>query len=358
MKFELLNKNSNIAIIIAGIISIFIGVGIARFSFTSLLPLMLNDFLTIKLVSFLASVNYIGYLIGSIVAIFIKDIYTRIQFFRLGLILSIISTIILGITINEVLWTISRIIAGFSIVIVDLIIKIININNNLWQFSWLILTIFATIFSIYPIYIFSLDKKINNQNINHKIEKHIFTPFVIILIIAYFCEGVGFVVQATFLPDIINKLQGLEGFGSLTWLFVGIAGIPASIIWMKLAYKFGSTNIIIYALFIQIIGILIPTITNNIYLNILSGVLYGGTFIGLSALFMNLVGKLSGKNPVVLMGTITTSYSIGMIVAPLYCVALYEKFNSHKYSLYLTALIVFLGLLLLIYAKKKQIVKE
>ena len=393
MKFNLLNKNSNIAIIMAGIISIFIGVGIARFSFTSLLPLMLNDFLTIKLVGFLASVNYIGYLIGSIVAIFIKDIYTRIQFFRLGLILSIISTIILGITINEVLWTISRIIAGFStamvlvvcssivmsklniedktkmmgiyysgigfsIVIVDLIIKTININNNLWQFSWLILTIFATIFSIYPLYILSLDKKINNQNIKHKIEKHIFTPFVIILIIAYFCEGVGFVVQATFLPDIINKLEGLEGFGSLTWLFVGIAGIPASIIWMKLAYKFGSTNMIIYALFIQIIGILIPTITNNIYLNILSGALYGGTFIGLSALFMNLVGKLSGKNPVVLMGTITTSYSIGTIVAPLYCVALYEKFNSHKYSLYLTALIVFLGLLLLIYAKKKQIVRE
>ncbi|KLE07909.1 MFS transporter permease [Aliarcobacter butzleri L355] len=393
MKFDLLNKNSNIAIIIAGIISIFVGVGIARFSFTSLLPLMLNDFLTIKLVGFLASINYIGYLFGSIVAIFIKDIYTRIQFFRLGLIFSIISTIILALTKNETLWIISRIIAGFStamilvvcssiiltklniedktkmmgiyysgigfsIVIVDLIIKTINLNDNLWQFSWLILTIFATIFSLYPIYILSLDRKMDIQIIKYKIEKNIFTPFVIILIISYFCEGIGFVVQATFLPDIINKLEGLEGFGNLTWLFVGVAGIPASIIWMKLAYKFGSTNMIIYALFIQIIGILIPTITNNMYLNILSGILYGGTFIGLSALFMNLVGKLSGKNPVVLMGVITTSYSLGMIIAPIYCVALHEKFNSHKYSLYVTALIVFLGALLLIYAKKKQIVKE
>ncbi len=114
MKLDLLNKNSNIAIILAGIISILIGVGIARFSFTSLLPLMLNDFLTIKLAGFLASINYIGYLCGAIFAIFIRDIYTKIRFFRIGLFLSIISTIILGLTTNEFLWIISRLISGFG----------------------------------------------------------------------------------------------------------------------------------------------------------------------------------------------------------------------------------------------------
>lgn len=393
MRNILLNKNSNHAIIIAGIMSIFIGVGIARFSFTSLLPLMLNDILTIKFAGFLASINYIGYLSGAICAIFIKDIYTKIKFFRVGLFLSIISTIILGLTTSEYLWILSRLIAGFatamilvvcsSIVMVKLngedktkimgiyfsgigiaittthlFLTYINKNENLWQFSWVILAIIAMISCIYPLYILSIENKIDTHIIKHKIDKKIFSPFIIILTIAYFCEGIGFVVQATFLPDIINKVEGLEGFGNLTWLFVGIVGIPSSIIWMKLAYKYGSVNMIISALFIQIIGILIPTITNNLYLNILSGALYGGTFIGLSALFMNLVGKLSEKNPVFLMGTITSAYSLGMIIAPLYCVAFYEKFNSYEFSLYITALIVFIGVLLLIYAKKIKIVKE
>ena len=82
------------------------------------------------------------------------------------------------------------------------------------------------------------------------------------------------------------------------------------------------------------------------------------TFVGLTALFMNLSGKLSDKNPVVLMGIITNAYSLGMIIAPLYCVALYEKFNSYNYSLYITAIVVLIGALLLIYAKRIKIVKD
>ncbi len=89
---------------------------------------------------------------------------------------------------------------------------------------------------------------------------------MIILIIAYFTEGVGMVVQATFLPDIVNALDGLAGFGGYTWLVVGIAGIPACIIWMHLAHKFGSIPIMIIAMMLQIVGILIPTFSSNVYL--------------------------------------------------------------------------------------------
>ena len=43
----------------------------------------------------------------------------------------------------------------------------------------------------------------------------------------------------------------------------------------------------------------------TILLNLLSGALYGSTFIGLVALFLNLGGHLAGRNPVVLMGAMT-----------------------------------------------------
>ena len=175
---------------------------------------------------------------------------------------------------------------------------------------------------------------------------------MILLILAYFTEGVGFVVQGTFLPDIINSLEGLDGYGSLGWLIVGIVGIPSSIIFMRLAHNYGSVNIIILAMSLQIIGILIPAFSTNMYLNLLSGALYGSTFIALVALFMHLGGKLAGNNPVALMGSMTAAYGIGQVGAPLYSVALIEYFGNYNSTLYVTASIVFLGVLFLFYAKK------
>lgn len=382
----LLDKNANAAIILAGIISLVVGVGVARFVFTSLLPPMLDNYLSVSFAGVLASVNYVGYLAGSIFAVFIKDINTKVKFFRVGMVLCIITTLVLGISTNDIVWMISRVLAGFgaamalvvgsaivmsklnienktkamgihfsgigfSILISDLIVRAVFYFNGTWQFSWIVLTIFAFIVSLYSMYILSFDKKLQNSSVKHSIDKKLFSPFVILLIIAYFCEGVGMVVQGTFLPDIINSLDGLEGFGSFTWTLVGLAGIPSCIIWMLLAHRYGSVNIIMLAMFIQVIGILISALTNNVYLNLLSGILYGGTFVGLVALFMNLGGKLAGSNPVLLMGALTTAYGIGQVLAPLYSVALIEQFRNYDYVLFVTAFIVSMGILLLIFTK-------
>jgi hypothetical protein len=51
------------------------------------------------------------------------------------------------------------------------------------------------------------------------------------------------------------------------------------------------------------------------------------------------------------MGAITAAYGVGQIVAPLYSIAFIEYFNSYSPALYLTAFIVFTGILLLIFAK-------
>lgn len=384
---NLLNRNSNSAIILAGILSIIVGLGVARFVFTSLLPPMLENFLTITFAGILASINFAGYLSGSIFATLIKDINTKVKYFRLGLIISVLSSFILAFSQNEIVWAVSRVIAGFgsamvlvvgsaivmtklkmenktkamgihfsgigfSIFTTDLISRAVLYYSGDWHKAWFILAVFAFFVSIYCIYILCFDKEVKQNVIKHKFDITLFSPFVILLIIAYFTEGVGFVVQATFLPDIINSLEGLQGYGSFTWTLVGLAGIPSCIIWMTLAHKFGSVNIIIIAMLTQIVGILISALTTNVYLNLFSGVLYGGTFVGLVALFMNLGGKLAGKNPVVLMGAFTTSYGIGQVMAPLYSVKLIDIYGNYDSSLYLTAFIVFLGVILLFVAKK------
>ncbi|AXX93757.1 YbfB/YjiJ family MFS transporter [Arcobacter ellisii] len=389
---RLLDRNDNLSIIIAGIFAIITGVGVARFAFTSLIPSMLENYLDITFAGILASLNFAGYLTGSILSVFIKDINQKVMLFRFGLVLAVLTTFVLAFSTNETYWIIARIIAGFagamglvvgsaivmtklqiesktkamgihfsgigfSILTTDLLNRYILSSGGTWQDAWMYLAIFGAILSVYSIYILSFDKMVKQNVVKHKFDTSIFTIFVVLLIMAYFTEGVGFVVQGTFLPDIINNLPGLAGYGNLTWTLVGLAGIPSCIIWMRLAHKYGSVNIIIIALLIQMVGILIPTFTTNIYMNFLSGIFYGGTFVGLVALFMNLGGQLAKHNPVVLMGALTTSYGIGQVIAPLYSVYLIEKFGNYDYALYLTALIVFGGVLLLLIAKKFEIEK-
>jgi predicted MFS family arabinose efflux permease len=382
----LLDRNNNTAILLAGILALVVGVGVARFAFTSLLPAMLENHLSIAFAGVLASINYVGYLSGSIFSIFIKDIHAKVRFFRFGLALCILTSLILAFTQNDTLWLLSRLFAGFgaamalvvgsaivmlklqntnktkamgihfsglgfSILIADLVMRSVFIYSDNWQYAWLALAISGTVFGCYSAYILSFDKQTSDNVIKHTFNKSLFNPLVIILALAYFTEGVGMVVQATFLPDIVNSLEGLSGYGGYAWLAVGLAGIPSCIIWMRLAHRYNSIDIMMVAMALQVIAILIPTFSANILLNLISGVLYGGTFIGLVALFMNFGGQLAGKNPVFIMGTITAAYGVGQVVAPLYCVALIEHFKNYNAALYLTAFIVCCGILLLKYAK-------
>ena len=108
------DRNNNSAILLAGILALVVGTGVARFAFTSLLPAMLENHLSIAFAGVLASINYLGYLSGSIFSIFIKDIHTKVKFFRFGLGLCVATSLILAFSHNNTLWLLSRLFAGFG----------------------------------------------------------------------------------------------------------------------------------------------------------------------------------------------------------------------------------------------------
>jgi len=384
----LFDKNNNYAILLAGILTLVIGVGVARFAFTSLLPSMLENHLSISYAGILASNNFFGYMLGAIASVFIIDIQRKVKYFRLGIIISLLSSISLGLSTNDTLWLFSRFIAGFGSALVliiggSLVMYKINFENktkamgihfsgigfaiviselfskyllleNTWNDTWLYLSLMAFILSFYSVYILSFNN-IKDNSTSVKFDFSIFSKYIIFLIIAYFTEGVGFVIQGTFLPDIINSIDGLSNQGNNVWLAVGIAGIPSSILWMRLAHKYGSINMIIIAMLLQIIGLLIPIFTNNIYFNLLSGVLYGSTFIGLVALFMTLAGNIIKHNPAILMGAMTAAYAVGQVTAPLYSIYFIEYFGNYDTTLYLTSFIIFVGIVFLLLIKDEKL---
>ena len=52
------------------------------------------------------------------------------------------------------------------------------------------------------------------------------------------------------------------------------------------------------------------------------------------------------------MGAMTAAYGIGQVGAPLYSVALIDYFGNYNSTLYVTAFIVFVGIVFLLYAKQ------
>ena len=302
----ILNKKSNANIIVAGIFALIIGMGVARFAFTSLLPSMLENRVDISFAGLLASINYFGYLLGAIFAIFIKEVSLKVKFFRIGLFISFFSTIVLGLQTNDFVWIVSRFVAGFgsamlmvvgsslvmsrlnfedktkamgihfsgigfSIVVTDILSRTV-LNYSSWENAWIALSILSIVLGAYSFYI--LDEQENKNFLKIKGKAFKIDSFVVVLIFTYFTVGIGFVVQGTFLPDIINSIEGLEGIGSNSWLLVGVAGVPSCIIWMRLASCYGSVNIILVCMVLLIVSILIPTITSSLFFNLISAFLY------------------------------------------------------------------------------------
>ena len=64
--------SSALAIALAGLVSLAVAMGIGRFAFTPLLPMMLAErTVTLAGASLLASANYFGYLVGALVCTFL-----------------------------------------------------------------------------------------------------------------------------------------------------------------------------------------------------------------------------------------------------------------------------------------------
>ena len=92
-------------------LSLAIAMGIGRFAFTPLLPLMQDDgLLDIEQGGLLASVHFVGYLLGALYAA--KLPFSPKLTLRISLITIAVSTIGMGVTSSFGLWVIFRFLAG------------------------------------------------------------------------------------------------------------------------------------------------------------------------------------------------------------------------------------------------------
>ncbi|MCF3964400.1 YbfB/YjiJ family MFS transporter [Streptomyces fuscigenes] len=134
-----------------------------------------------------------------------------------------------------------------------------------------------------------------------------------LLFVSYTLEGIGYIVAGTFLVAAIG--QGSPGWiGSGAWVLVGLAAVPASALWTSLGKRFTRPDLLAAALVIQAAGIALPALVGNVAAALVSAVLFGATFLGVSTLALATGNHLRFPRSVALL---TAGYSVGQIVGPL-----------------------------------------
>jgi sugar phosphate permease len=104
---------SPVARALAGLAALAVAMGIGRFAFTPVLPMMLRDAgLSLAAGGLLASANYLGYLLGALSAMAVRIRPERA--IRGGLLAIGIATLAMGLPLPFAAWLLLRLLAGVA----------------------------------------------------------------------------------------------------------------------------------------------------------------------------------------------------------------------------------------------------
>jgi predicted MFS family arabinose efflux permease len=373
-------RNQRNKVIFAGICSMILTVGIARFAYTPLLPLMLEETALTKLFGgWLATFNYIGYLAGALLAASLKELSVKFYLYRLYLLLAAITTYATGLTDNQLAWTILRFISGVSstaglLLASGLVINWLRANSFkpqlgvhfigmgvgivftglitalladklLWDAQWQYLGLFGCIFLI-PAWFWMPYPEKFVQNSSSAVEQPS-SRFMKLFIATYFCAGVGYVISATFIVDILEKTPQLTGKGGWVWVIVGISAAPSAILWDKIANRIGQIQALQLAYLIEIISFVLPLTTENSTFSFIASIFWGATFGGIVSLTLAIVGRAFPANPAKAMAKLTISFGVAQIVAPIFAGYIADATGTYLWALIIATLVMLAGMIFL-----------
>lgn len=368
----------------AGIFSLVLVLGVARFSYTPLLPLMQQQAgLGVAAAGWLAAINYAGYLSGALIASRISSLVLKDKLYRIGMVLAVLSTLVMGLSTNVIVWAMSRYLAGLCsaagmLLGTGLILNWLIRHNHRselgihfagiglgiagcagavmlmspaldWRAQW---WAFAALGCLLLVPALAWLPRPDTSGLTTTGQQMVDKPpsvlYLRVFMAAYFCAGFGYVVSATFIVAIVNQLPGMAGQGNLVFLMIGLGAAPACINWDLIARRTGDLNALIWAAVLQIVGILLPVLVGGLIPTLFGALLFGGTFIGMVSLVLSMAGRYYPTKPAKMMGKMTLSYGVAQIIGPAVTGQLAAQLGSYNAGLYFAAGVMAVGTALLL----------
>jgi predicted MFS family arabinose efflux permease len=339
------------AVAVAGLLALAVAMGIGRFAFTPILPMMQEDAgVSIAMGGWLASANYIGYLLGALSVMGLRIPATSA--IRAGLLTIGLATLAMGLESGLAWWLALRAIAGVASAWV-------LINVSAWCLERLAalgrLGLINTVFSgvgagivlagglclalmqvgagsarawtglgaislvlaigIWPAFRPDASAAASPERLETRAVA--WDREALRLVLCYGAFGFGYIIPATFLPVMARQVIRDPAVFGWSWPVFGAAAMGSTLAVAALRSFMSNRRLWIVSHVVMALGIALPVVWPSIVAIMLAGLLVGGTFMVVTMVGMQEARSVAGARATGLMAALTSAFALGQIAGPL-----------------------------------------
>src|SRR5438552_7813340 len=342
---------SPLRLAVAGMVALAVAMGIGRFVYTPILPGMMEELhLTPADAGWIASANYLGYLIGALAAAGGWAHGRERLLMLVSLAASAVLAALMGLNETIAAFLVIRLLAGLASAFVmvfmssivfshlaasgrgDLqalhfggvglgiaassaLLAILVTEHSGWAAGWLWSGAVSAVGLLFVALLAGSATPANGVDgpepalpKDRSLTK---------MILAYGLFGFGYVVTATFLVAIVRQGGGGRVFEATVWMVAGLAGLPSTWFWQKLAARIGLYAAYAVSCLVEVVGVTASVVVKGCTGPLLAGVLLGGTFIAITALGLQTARQLAPQAPRRIFAVMTAAFGLGQIIGPI-----------------------------------------
>ncbi len=165
----------------------------------------------------------------------------------------------------------------------------------------------------------------------------------------YGLAGFGYIITATFLPVIARQALPGSNWPDLFWPLFGIAVVPGVLIGARAPMHWDNRLLLAASFLMQAIGVVLSVVWPTIGGFALGSLLLGLPFTAITLFAVREARRLHGNAAAGLIGYATASYGVGQIVGPLFAAPLVHRTGSLNVPLLAAAAALAAGALLFIW---------
>ena len=343
---------SILGVAIAGMFAFATAIGIGRFAFTPLLPMMQKDAgLTLSMGAWLASANYLGYLVGALSAIWIRLSSTTML--RVALISIVVLTVAMGGTHDPALWVALRALAGvasawglifasstilprlvaagekrlsgvvfggvgFGMVLTGATCLIAGgfewSSSEIWQLLGALALVLTGL--AWPAHSDTLGAgRVTTPAPTYADGAAVRRRLVIVLCYGVF--GFAYIVPATFLPAMARRAVADPAIFGWAWPVFGAAALASTLLAARLSSVLSNRRIWALGHLIMAFGVAVPLVWPGIGGIIAASLCVGGTFMVVTLSGLQEAQRLAEANSARLIAEMTAAFATGQVLGPI-----------------------------------------
>jgi MFS family permease len=365
----------------AGMLALAVAMGIGRFAFTPMLPMMLDDNgLTLAQGGLLASANYAGYLLGAVSAIAIR--IRPETAVRCGLLAIAATTLAMAGHGAFETWFVMRLLAGVAsawvlisvsawsletlahyrrpllgsivfagvgigIALAGLLCIALTQRQAGSSSAWLALGALSAVVTVLVWPAFRRGATQAETLPSASVTGYRWNNASLSLVLCYGVFGFGYIIPATFLPVMARQALSDPALFGWSWPLFGLAAALSTLSVAALNRHVSSRRLWFLCHFIMAAGVALPVLRSSLATVFLAALLVGGTFMVITLAAMQEAKRIAGADAPVLIAAMTAAFAAGQIAGPLSVTWLSGNDNNFSTALLIAAAALMLSTFLL-----------